>query len=223
MVETIGEEYTRRIQKYIQGDTIFSIDVFFKEVGFLMNQFPEYDFVIKTGDYKWMKKYDDIFDDLIYEVKNFTPIRKNNLKYFHVIRHPKITLATSYDHNTKIDKFVNQWASNEHYLRMCPKEYQLIKLEELDLYPLIQKLLKKTNIKNLSTYTDYDLNDYRTNIFERFDQFKEDLKVIDEKLTSMMKYLGYDKEDKYLRSYLKELYKIADSKIKKSIPIYEID
>lgn len=205
IIDQIGKKNAKRIEKFILSSKMLLIDYFFEEVGYLMEQFPEYNFVIKPGNHTWIVDYKQLFGDWIYYIDRFTPLELKNIIHLHVIRHPKICLATSYDHNTNIKVFIDRWISDYQYLKSAPDVYKIIKIEDIKEYNIIQTLIKNTDLENLTTYTKYDLNEYRTNIFDRMDHFKSDLKVIEKKLKMILNYLKYDVEDENTLFYLEEL------------------
>jgi len=149
IVKQIGKKNTERLEKFILSSEIFLIDHFLEEVGYLMNQFPDYNFAIKPGDRIWISEYKKLYDDWIYYVNRFTPLKLKNIKYLHAIRHPKICLATSYDHNTNIKEFVDRWVNDYNYLKNTPNVYQIIKIEDIKYNSLMKTLIKNTNLDSL--------------------------------------------------------------------------
>jgi hypothetical protein len=173
-LEEVGEENTKRVEKHILSGDIFSVDCFLEEINFLMEQFSEYDFVVKPGQTEWLDC-----------------IKDKNIKHLFAIRHPKISLATCYDHNTDINDYVERWKLNHKLLERYRNVLQVIKIESIDGVD--------------KAYTNFDLNDYRLNIFERLDDFKSDLKVIDSELKDLLDFLGYKPEDENVDRYLRDL------------------
>ena len=171
--EQLGEKNAKRLGKYIVSGDIFSTNCFLEEIDFLMKQFPDYDFVVKPGQTDWLSS------------------NTENIKHLFAIRHPKISLATCYDHNTDIKDYVKRWISNHDLLERYADILQIIKIEEIETVD--------------KPYTEFDLNEYRFNIFDRLDDFKSDLKIIDSQLKGLLEFLNYTIEDKNVDKYLREL------------------
>jgi len=190
-LQQVGVQNTERVEKHIQSLEIFSADCFFEEFGILMKQFPDKHFVVKPGQTPWFQECSsqrDVWND---RIKKFTDLKTGNVSHLFAIRHPKISLATCYDHNTNINEYVERWTSKYDLLERYSDVLQIIKIEEI-------KYVDKP-------YTEFDLNDYRLNIFDRLEDFKSDLKVIDIELKALMDFLNYDSEDKNVDRYLREL------------------
>jgi hypothetical protein len=183
----LGIENSKRLEKLILSEEIYLPDCLFKEINFLMEQFPEYDFVIKPGRVDWFSHFKDI----------------ENLIQLYAIRHPKIALATSYDKNTNIDEFTDKWIKAYKILIYYSDLVNVIKLEDIKNNKLMKSLIKNTNVER--PYTNYDINDYRLGIFNLMSKFEHDLKTIELKLKDFLNYLNYELEDLNTKRYLEEL------------------
>jgi len=197
-LEQLGKKNYERLKKYILSNNTSSTVDLCNEITFMMNQFSDYDFVIKPG-MSWANwNY----------FMEFSPVKLENIKHFHVFRHPKIWLATCYNKKLNIEDFILNVIGNYQDYKDSPETHHLIKIEDIKYNSLLKTLLKNTNLDNLLPYTIFDLNIYRTNIFNRFDDFKNDLKIIEIKLKEVLQYLKYDIEDVNTLIYLEKLYNL---------------
>ena len=203
----LGENTTQRLKKFIFSPRAFQIDFFLREVGRLMKDFPEHHFVIKPGKHKWITD-EKLYREFISNVKKYCPIKPKNVKHLFVTRHPKICLATTYHKKYDMDDFISRWKDVHRFLSTCVNDdLNIVKIEELKHNELMKQLLPKLNFNNFKSYTSYDVNDYRLNIFDDVDKFGNDLKQIETNLKELLDYLNYGIKDNNTISYLKELSK----------------
>jgi len=206
IIDQIGEQNNNRLKKIILSKGIFNSENFLIEIGHLMNEFPEHNFIIKTGNRKWIEKYHKLFDSWFYHVKIATPLKIENIKHFIVVRHPKICLATIYHDDFDMGFFLYNWKIDYKFMQIHSGTiFNVLKIEDIKNNVFIKSVLKNKNLDEIMPYTDFDINEYRTNIFENFDNFQRDLKIIDIELKDLCEYLNYDLEDKIVEKYIKEL------------------
>jgi len=211
LLDQFNKEIYERLKKHIFSEKTFSLNFLFEEIGNIMKRFPDYNIVIKPGQMNWLLCYDSFYDDWFKNINSLTPLKIENVIHLYAIRHPKISLATTYSSNTDIEDFIQHRKLGDYYnFKNVNDICNIIKIEDIKRNKLMKSLLKNINLAKLKTYTEFDLNDYRTNIFKNFNKFKSDLKVIDLELKEMLDFLNYSTEDRYVAEYLKDLYKIAN-------------
>ena len=218
MLNQIGPQNLRRLKEFIFNKKIFKLKYFFAEIGRLMREFPDFNFVIKPADVQWMIDYYKDEDSWNLFVKLFTPLKIDNIIHLYAMRHPQICFATTYHYNGDTNDFIERWKELFYFLRNLPEICNIVKMEDLKKDKTMKSLLK--NIPDdLRTYTQFDINDYRLNIFEKFGKFNLDLRKVKFSLKDMCDFLNYDVEDRNTELYVDDLYQL----FKKLLSIFSIN
>jgi len=200
IIKQIGIKNTKRIEPLIKNYDIFLPDIFFKEIGRLMKQFPQHNFVIKPASDEWAQHQKNKIAWWEEFVKKYTPLNDvNDILHLFAIRHPKIGWITTWNDKLGVKGFVKRWSGNNLIINL--DAYQVVKIEDIACNELIKKLIKKTKLKNVLPYTRFDLE---TKLVNSYENLTDEYKYIENSLGGLFKYLKYNKNNKYISKFMND-------------------
>jgi hypothetical protein len=197
MIKAIGENNTKRLEPLIKSLDIFNPYIFLEEIGLLMKDFPECNFVVKPGGVVWPVSIYTARDKVHNNIKKFTPIKSvNDLHMLFVVRNPIMAWLTTPPINRDID-----WFLSFYYKNYIFKHYEIIKIEDLKYNKLVRGLIKKTNLDELLSYSNFDL---QMKLKIDYSNIDKDIELIKKKLERIMKFFEYNKDDKNIELFLND-------------------
>jgi hypothetical protein len=178
----IKEQFNKKIKNLICSSildkSILNLDTFFDIHKIITNQYKEYNFIFKP----------------MIEINMLDDKRMYNENFYHlfIIRNPKVGWITN-PNWIPLDEYISLF---EPDLIGILKRYKdilhIIKIEEIVDNKIINQLIDdKRLLSKVKSYTEFDLFHLDKNIKSVY----KDLKIIDEKLFEVMKFLGYDIND----------------------------
>lgn len=199
MEEQLGEKILKQIEPLIKSEKIFhEYEVFLREVGFLMKQFPDKNFVIKPVNTQFAKLQHERDPEWAKKVYEYLPTSIDNIYFLFVIRHPKTSWYTLNQKTT--DSFIESWYRKEIFEVI--KYADIVKVEELEKNDLLKSIITKTDLKNFVPFTDFD---YYKTIDKDFDNIDVEMKEIEDKLAYVYDLFGYDLEDKNSELFIEDI------------------
>jgi hypothetical protein len=202
--EQLGSKNAERLEKYIKTTDIFAGDIFTREIGRIMREFPHHHFVIKPGYHEWIEMDFDYKKEMWYSnVEKYMPIPKESMYHLFAVRHPRMGWITSNTYATNIEDFVNRWLTGYTIEQM--KWYTIIKIEEISKNKLLRSLIKETDLEKVRTYTKFDLQVKEKNLEKNgFYNLEEEFKYVDKQLKELMKFLKYENEDENIDLFMND-------------------
>lgn len=190
MEEQIGKENMDRLEPFIKYEEIFhDFKTLLREVGYLMKQFPDKNFVIKPVNIGFSKMHKERHYEWTKSVVKYLPIKLYNLHFLFIIRHPKLSWYTLNHEDT--NNFISSWYRKD--IDKIVEYVNIVKVEELEKNKFLRSIITKTDLKNFVPFTDFDYYKCKT---KNFDNIGEQMKEIEEKLSYIYKLFNYDLEDK---------------------------
>lgn len=199
MINQIGEKNVLRIKPFIESKEIAcDSHVFTREIGFIMEQFPNYNFVIKPTKDVLSIKHAKKDKDWCSDFKNFIGIKPKNIHFLFIVRHPKLSWLTAIK-DCPFDIFLDNW--NNAQVDVRKKHTRILKVEDVKHDELLKKIIKKTDLNKVIPYTMFDL---KAKEKRNFDNVAEEIEIIEKKLKHLYEDLGYDLEDKYSDLFMQD-------------------
>jgi len=210
MIQQIGSENVNRLKPLIKTKDILSeYRVFAKEMGYLMRQFPDYHFIIKPSGHVFPEANYHKKRAWFVNIKKYMPIDIEDMYFFYVVRHPKISWFTI----NGIPFSVFRGDLGHPGLKSTLKYHEVIKIEELQNCKFLNKIITKTNLENVKSYTNFDYINIlgkNSNLGPRnYDNIEEEIKEI-EKLQGAYELLGYDLNEEYVKSFCQDFIKYCE-------------
>lgn len=207
MIQQIGSENVNRLKPLIKTKDILSIyEVFTKEMGHLMRQFPDYHFIIKPSGHIFPCAHYNKIEEWCVGIKKYMTIDIQDIYFFFVVRHPKISWFTI--NGIPFSVFINHLGHPE--LKSTLDYFEVIKIEELQNCKFLNKTITKTNLENVELYTNFDYINIlgkNSNLGHRnYDNIEEEIKEI-EKLHDAYELFGYDLNEEYVKSFCQDFIK----------------
>jgi hypothetical protein len=199
MINQIGENNVLRIKPFIESKEIaLNSHVFTREIGFIMKQFPNYNFVIKPIKDGLSIKHAEKAKDWCSDFKKFIGIKPKNIHFLFIVRHPKLSWLTAIK-DCPFDIFLDNW--NNAQVDVRKKHTRILKVEAIKHDELLKKIIKKTDLNKVIPYTMFDL---KAKIKRNFDNVAEEIEIIERKLKHVYEHLEYDLEDKYSELFMQD-------------------
>jgi len=198
MINQIGEENYFRLKPFIESEEIIrSPETFIREIGRIVKKFKGYSFVVKPVEDDISRIHKKKREGWLLHLKEHMPIKLENIHFLFVVRHPKLAWATS-----NINVLSDHMSFWSFPLEKRLKHTELVKMEDLESNSLLKRIIKKTNLKELPSYTTFDFYHTKDRKYDKAE--KEILLNVEKDAVHNYKLLGYEFEDVNSEMFLKE-------------------
>ncbi|MCF8019819.1 MAG: hypothetical protein K9L62_10450 [Vallitaleaceae bacterium] len=202
LINDLGKENVKRLKPLIESTKIYDEEILLREIGLLMKFRPSYHFVIKPMPPIFAKQKYIKFQKFEKWVKEYTPLKMENLHNLMVFRHPYLSWLTVPLFRTNIDNQIETWLKEIKEIdNIFWEAFDIVKLEDIKDHELIKNLIKKTDLNKVKSYTNFDLH---TKELNDYIDIEKDLKKIEKKLKPLFDKLDYDNGNKYIKMFMKD-------------------